>query len=330
MYTLQYPWVLLLILLPYVFYYIVKPFYGTNMSGILVPFYDHVKSNIKHKQISLKGFDWWWFLVWIFIVIAIARPVIFSNPIVSYVNSRDIILALDTSDSMSLKDMKIGSSFATRLQVVKKTAKDFVISRTNDRIGLILFGSYAYLQTPITMDKDTLKYMIDDASIGIAGQLTSIGDTIGLAVKKLRSSESKSKVLILLTDGVSNHDSIAPLKAAEIAKEYNIKIYTIGLGSDSYMISNGFLGSTEINPSKDLDETTLKKISEMTGGVFFRTKNTNNLKDVYEEINKMEPTEVAGEIIKPYTDLFYIPLCISFIISIMMFIFTIIRRRIND
>ena len=153
--------------------------------------------------------------------------------------------------------------------------QDFINRRVGDRVGLILFGTQAYLQTPITFDRKTVQTLLDEAVIGLAGDNTAIGDAIGLAVKRLKNQPANSRVLILLTDGANTAGEVSPLKAAELAAANQLKIYTIGVGADE-MIVRTFFGSRKVNPSRDLDENTLVKVAESTGGRYFRARNSDD------------------------------------------------------
>lgn len=198
---------------------------------------------------------------------------------------------------------------------------------------LILFGRQAYLQTPLTFDRNTVNILLNEAAIGLAGQETAIGDAIGLAIKRLvdldnhnlntaENNDTQSRVLILLTDGANTAGEITPIKAAELAATNNLKIYTIGIGADE-MIRRSFFGSQRINPSADLDEKTLKAIADETGGRYFRARDTNELKKIYSLLNELEPTEKESRNFKPITALFYWPLSIAVIIAFIISLFEI-------
>ena len=194
----------------------------------------------------------------------------------------------------------------------------FIEQRKTDRLGLILFGSQAYLQTPLTFDHQTLQQLLKEAQIGIAGPRTAIGDAIGLALKRLKDRPSDSKVLILLTDGANTAGEISPVQAAELAAQKGLRIYTVGVGADEMVLPGIFgsrFGRRAINPSADLDETTLKEIAEITGGQYFRAKNTDELRRIYELLDELEPAEADPEVFRPINSLFYWPLGLVFVIS---------------
>ena len=209
------------------------------------------------------------------------------------------MLALDLSGSMELTDMMLHGRPVSRLMVVKEAAKQFVEDRKGDHIGLILFGTQAYLQTPLTYDRHSVLARIEDASVGLAGKTTSIGDAVGLAVKRLESVPKQGRVIILLTDGANNSGILTPLKAAEIAKDEGIKIYTIGLGAESdpnAITPDNFL---TMNASADLDEDTLKEMAKMTDGQYFRATDPDSLKAIYKKINELERTKQEQASVRP-------------------------------
>jgi Ca-activated chloride channel family protein len=186
-------------------------------------------------------------------------------------------------------------------------AGDFINRRAGDRLGLILFGTQAYLQTPLTFDRKTVMTLLDESAIGLAGDNTAIGDAIGLAVKRLKNQQVNSRVLILLTDGANTAGEVSPLKAAELAAENQLKIYTIGIGADE-MLVRSFFGAQKVNPSQDLDEKTLTAIAEKTGGVYFRARNTDELNKIYQLLDQLEPVEKDKQYFRPRSELYYWPL----------------------
>jgi len=207
------------------------------------------------------------------------------------------------------------------LSVVKQVVGDFVVRRESDRLGLVLFGSQAYLQAPLTFDRSTVNTLLQEAQLGFAGEKTAIGDAIGLAVKRLRLRPESSRVLILLTDGANTSGEVSPLKAAELAKQEHIKIYTVGVGASEMTVPGLFgsnFGARRINPSVDLDETTLKTIAESTGGRYFRARNPEELNNIYAILDTLEPVEQNDEVFRPVRSLFYWPLALAFISSLLL------------
>src|SRR5690606_24620840 len=186
---------------------------------------------------------------------------------------------------------------------------DFITRRVGDRVGLILFGREAYLQTPLTFDRETVRTLLDEAVIGLAGKETAIGDAIGLAIRTLEDAgvDEGRRVLILLTDGANTAGAVDPMKAAELAAQRDVVIYTVGIGADALMVRSLF-GLRQINPSADLDEKTLTTIAEMTGGRYFRARDTAEFAEIYRILDELEPAESEAEGYRPVTELFYWPL----------------------
>ncbi len=320
MFKLQYPWALLIVFLP-LLVMLLKRQDLMQLKALKVPHFKDIQAlgNSYITQTSSIVAKIIAFIIWVLLSVALACPLWVDEPIELPRKGRDILLAIDISGSMETPDMFVNKNAVDRLSVVKEVATKFVDQRSGDRLGLILFGSKAYLQTPLTFDRKTVKHMIDDATIKLAGPLTAIGDAIGLAVKRLRNIESESKVLVLLTDGANNAGAVNPIKAAKMAKDFEIKIYTIGLGADELKVP-GFFGPQLVNPSQDLDEKTLKEISEITEGVFFRAKDTSGLEEVYQTIDKLEPNEKESGVYRPRYELFHWPLGIAIILSFLLLV----------
>lgn len=252
-------------------------------------------------------------LAWLLLVLAAARPQQVGPTVHMPVLGRNIMLAVDLSGSMQTPDMRSGDSAVTRLAAVKQVAGNFIRRRAGDRLGLILFGDQAYLQTPLTLDRSTALTMLNEAQIGLAGQQTAIGDAIGLAIKRLRDEPAGNRVLILLTDGANNSGSVAPLKAADLAAQYGVRIYTIGVGSDPAETVDPF-GMVQANDS-DLDEGTLKAIAQKTGGRYFRASDVASLKQIYGLIDKIEPMAKDQQSWRPVEELYLWPLAAALALS---------------
>ena len=253
-------------------------------------------------------------LCWIALVLALSRPQWIGEPIQLPSNGRDLLLAVDISGSMGTVDMVLNRQKVTRLEIVKQVIGDFVERRKGDRLGLILFGTEAYLQTPLTFDRKTVKSLLEETPLGIAGSKTAIGDAIGLAVKRLHERPADSRVVILLTDGRNNAGEIEPVKAAQIAAKEGVKIYTIGFGADELVIQ-GMLFNRTINPSSELDEKVLTLIAETTGGIYQRARDSSELSDIYEALDELEPIEQDTETYRPIKSLFYWPLAFALLAS---------------
>ncbi|MEC7938855.1 MAG: VWA domain-containing protein [Pseudomonadota bacterium] len=256
-------------------------------------------------------------IAWLSLVTAIARPVNIGDPVALPTTGRDILLAVDISGSMEREDMIINGRQVNRLYAVKSVVSEFVNTREGDRLGLILFGERAYLQTPLTFDTKTLQDLLIEAQIGFAGNGTAIGDAIGLSVKKLKERPDSNRVLILLTDGSNTAGVLSPSEASDIAKKAKVKIYTIGIG-DGRQRNQGLFGQTLVNQNNDLDERTLTAIADLTGGKYFRARDPRELRSIYDQLNKLEPIDQDEELLRPITSLFHWPLALFLTCSLLI------------
>lgn len=256
-------------------------------------------------------------IAWLSLVTAIARPVNIGDPVALPTTGRDILLAVDISGSMEREDMIINGRQVNRLYAVKSVVGEFVNTREGDRLGLILFGERAYLQTPLTFDTKTLQDLLIEAQIGFAGNGTAIGDAIGLSVKKLKERPDSNRVLILLTDGSNTAGVLSPSEASDIAKKAKVKIYTIGIG-DGRQRNQSLFGQTLVNQNNDLDERTLTAIADLTGGKYFRARDPRELRSIYDQLNKLEPIDQDEELLRPITSLFHWPLALFLTCSLLI------------
>ncbi len=249
-------------------------------------------------------------LAWLLMLVAGSRPQWTGEPIALPASGRDLMLAVDISGSMGTEDMQLGGDYVDRLTVVKQVVSDFIEARGGDRVGLILFGTNAYLQAPLTFDLTTVMQLLREAPVGIAGGKTAIGDAIGLGVKRLRQRPEGDRVIILLTDGANNVGEVAPVKASELAADIGVRIYTIGVGATEMRMPSlfGRFGSRIVNPSAELDEDTLTQVAENTGARYFRAENTQQLAEIYALIDELEPVEQEAETFRPVQALFMWPL----------------------
>lgn len=312
MFDLAWPWALLLLPLPLAVYYGLPATTPYHSQALRLPFFHVIATKPSSQVASAKGHPIGLWLIWCLLIFAVSGPRWVGEPQPVQQEGRNIMLALDLSGSMQLADILVNNTPRTRLFVVKQAARQFIEKRLGDRIGLILFGTQAYLQTPLTFDRKTVLHMLNDATVGLAGQTTSIGDAIALAVKRLRKTPPKSRVLILLTDGVNNSGNIEPIQAATIAKNDHIKIYTIGLGASQMVVPSAF-GPQLYNPSQDLDEASLKEIAALTGGQYFRAHDLDQLNAIYNTINALEPVKSANHVYRPIKEYYYIPLLMAFL-----------------
>lgn len=330
---LTFEWLPLLLLLPLPL--LVKYFWpkAKRLGGgaLRVPFFDNINEiSREHKLIQKKREKKWlprW--IWFFLVIAAAHPMWRDKPIPLTTKGRDIMFAVDLSDSMHQTDLTWKGEAVDRLTVIKNVLSDFIDHRAGDRMGLILFGTNAYLQVPLTFDKDTTKKLLDEAQIGMAGPTTAIGDAVGLAIKRLRDRPENSRILILLTDGANTSGEVDPLQAAQLAQQEHLKIYTIGVGAEEIVFKGLLFGTRRMNPSSDLDEATLTKIAKMTGGLYFRAKNTESMQEIYQEIDKLEPVNADEQMFIPQISLYEYPLAFSFLLSVYWATQLVWRSRIT-
>lgn len=315
MFELTLPWILTLLPLPLLLWYILPKAENKLSVALKIPFFNDlttVAAKEKHcsnnpAKISL------FFLIWTLLLLALANPRWVGDPISLSRKGHHIMMALDLSPSMAVEDMPLNGHFVSRLDVVKRAAKEFVQHRVNDKVGLILFGERAYLQTPFTFDTQSILERIDDASAGLAGKSTSLGDALGLAIKHLQHVPEQGRVMILLTDGANNSGALSPLKAAELAYQDKIKIYTIGLGANAN--SNDFNGMfLSMNAAADLDEGTLKLIAAKTKGRYFRATDLRSLQSIYQAINAMETVTQSAATIQPKQDYYPWPLSLAWIL----------------
>jgi Ca-activated chloride channel family protein len=267
-------------------------------------------------------------LAWVLLVCAAARPQFVGAPVSLPVTGRDLLLAVDISGSMATEDMQLGQQVTDRLTAVKAVAGNFIDHRKGDRLGLILFGDQAYLQTPLTFDRETVRTLLNEAAIGLAGKSTAIGDAIGLAVKRLRERPAENRVLILLTDGANTSGSVDPLKAAELAAREGVRIYTIGVGADE-MLVRGFFGTQRV-ASTELDEATLSAIAQKTGGQYFRARDIEGLQKIYALLDKLEPVSQDEQTFRPVHELYPWPLSGALLLTALMALgMTGVMRRIE-
>ena len=312
--TLFWSWLLLLLPLPWLFRKFFPAAPGASMQALKVPWFSMMTAPgstwMKQPVLAFAAS-----LVWVFLLLAAARPQWVGEIENFPISGRDLLLAVDISGSMDTQDMVLNGKAVNRLAVVKKVAGEFIQRRKGDRVGLVLFGSRAYLQTPLTFDTLTTSILLDESEIGLAGRETAIGDAIGLAVKRLREDAASERVLILLTDGANTSGEVQPRQAAEFAAREGLKIYTVGVGADE-MVVQDFFGSRMVNPSADLDEDTLKAIAERTGGTYFRARDAEALARIYQQLDEMEPVESDQEAIRPVDELFFLPLSIAFLLAL--------------
>lgn len=317
------PWLLLLLPLPWLVRRFARPA-PERAAALRVPDLERFArleaTGRPGRRRRPRGLVLLWIL-WVALVLAAARPELVGDAVDVPVTGRDLMLAVDISGSMNREDMELDGRTTTRLVVVKHVLSDFVERRRGDRLGLILFGSAAFLQAPLTFDRDTVGTLLQETPLGIAGGKTAIGDAIGLAVKHLRDRPAENRVLILLTDGANNVGEVAPEKAAELAAQAGVRIHTVGVGAERMEAPGWFggaFGTSTMNPSADLDEESLRTIAATTGGRYFRARNRGELEAIYATLDALEPVPAPDEVFRPIRPLFHWPLAVALLASVLL------------
>lgn len=319
-----YPWALLLLLLPLVIRKMFPPVKGMHGDALRVPFLKEV------AQINLRSGSLWYgasekqqkhlnvfllYIVWTLLSLAAARPQWVGEPIRVNNYGRDIMMVTDISTSMLEPDFEYNNQRINRLTAVKLAAENFINQRVNDRIGLILFATRSYLQSPVSFDKQAVLDTLWNADAGMAGNSTAIGDAVGLALKNMRETKGQ-KVMILLTDGENNDGSLSMPEVLKLAQKENVKIYTIGVGSQKQLM-HSFFGVRMVQ-ADGLDEKSLQQLAAETEGHYFRASDTASLQKIYGEIDKMEPSLNEEQYIQESRDLFYYPLAGALVMAILL------------
>jgi len=312
MLSFLYPWLFTLLALPLVVQFLL-PAHRVERAAVRVPFLDRIASITGEKpadgstisqRSKLQTLMAW--ICWIGLVTAMARPQFFEPPISRTVPTRDLLLAIDLSGSMQTEDFKNSDGkIVNRLTAVKQVVDDFLTRRESDRVGLILFGSAAFVQSPFTDDLDVCRELLDEAQVGMAGPKTAIGDAIGLSVNVFDRSEQENRVLILLTDGNDTSSKVPAVDAARIAHDKGIQIHTIAVGDP------------EAVGEEQIDEESLKEISKMTGGTFFRALDRDQLDDIYTQIDAMDTREAETISYRPRRELYIWPLGFVLLLTLL-------------
>ncbi len=319
-----FPWAFLALPLP-LFVWLIAPAHKEREDAIRVPFFEILvklsgekagrgstpnRNNLQRILITSS---------WCLLIIAIARPEHIGDPIDFSRSSRDIMIAVDISGSMETRDFFLEDQTAiSRLDAVKKVLEDFARHRSEDRLGLIVFGDAPYLQAPFTSDHQAWIDLLYDSQIGMAGRRTSIGDAIGLAIRSFKNSKGKNKTMILLTDGNDTSSQVRPVDAARIAAQEEIRIYTVAIGDPASVAEEA------------IDEKTLSEIAERTAAKFYSAKKNTQLEIIHNEIQELEKEEIETAVFYPRKNLFHIPLGLSLLLTLCLhglFIFTTERAK---
>lgn len=311
MFQLEYPWLLLLLPLPLLAWWLLPP-YGERTKAIRVPFFDDLAAatgQTPARGAVILRSNWLRRILapvcWALLVLALAGPQRLEPPIERTESARDLLLAIDLSGSMATPDfLDAQGQRVDRLSAVKGVVDDFIRRRATDRIGLIVFGTNAFPQAPLTLDHVAVRELLDELRVGMAGEQTAIGDAVGVAVKMTASSQQRERVLILLTDGNDTAGRIPAEKAAEIAKANHIVIHTIGIGDPDAKGENR------------VDLAALQRIATATGGRSFRGENGEQLAGIYALLDRVTPSKVKHSVYRPKLKLYYLPLGAALLLMI--------------
>ncbi|WP_417474621.1 vWA domain-containing protein [Luteimonas mephitis] len=313
------PWLLLALPLPWLVRRLLPAARSTS-AALKVPYGARLDAIAGGGGFARGGHaPWWLWLAWLLLCVAAARPQQLGEAVQPPQSGRDLMLAVDLSGSMGEEDMTLGNAVVDRLTAAKAVIADFLDRRVGDRVGLLVFGQKAYALAPLTLDRESVRQQLRDSVVGLAGRETAIGDAIGLAVKRLRAQPAGQRVVILLTDGVSNAGQLEPVKAAELARDNGVRVHTIAFGGEGGEVS--VFGFRLPTPGGDdsMDEATLKRIADITGGRAFRARDTAELAGIYAEINRLEPVQRPGERVQPRLERYPWPLAAALLCALLGF-----------
>ena len=322
MLTIAHPWLLLLIPLPWLIRKLL-PAHHERKQAVRVPFMQRIAQSLNLQPgnelvVSKRPTSQWLMLslAWLCLVAAIARPQWLEEPIIKELPMRDLLVAVDLSGSMEAKDFtdSEGNSI-DRLTAVKQVLDSFLARRDGDRVGLILFGSAAFVQAPFTDDLDVVRELLDEAQIRMLGPRTMLGDAMGLAINQFERSEVDERVLIVLTDGNDTGSLIPPDRAAVIARDNGVVVYTIAIGDPAAV------------GEQALDEKTLKTIATTTGGDYFRANDREELEAIYDNLDEINPRQVETQSYRPLSDFYAWPLAAGILLSLLYIMYMEIRLR---
>lgn len=311
----EWPWLFLLLPLPLLIYWLPSK-KSQQTAALRIPIIIDVKSSHSHTNNNSQKNIIFLSVIWMLLILAVIRPQWLGEAIPVPTQGREMMIAVDLSGSMQIEDMEINNQPVNRLVMLKRVLGQFIQRRVGDRLGLILFADDAYMQTPMTFDRNTVQQMLDESVLGLVGEKTAIGDAIGLAVKRFEGKNESNRVLLLLTDGQNTAGKLKPEQALELAVAKDITIYTIGIGAD-VMLQRSFFGNRKVNPSADLDEKTLTNIAEKTGGKYFRARDAQGMAEIYQLLDQLEPIDQEQQQMQPLTALYYWPLGIAVFISFL-------------
>jgi Ca-activated chloride channel family protein len=322
MLTIAHPWLFLLLPLPWLAHSLL-PAHREHKAAVRVPFLqrlsrltgmepgrDAIAAKRPLSQWLVLGF------AWVLVVTAITRPQWLEEPIVRELPMRDLLVAVDLSGSMEARDFTdSGGNDVDRLTAVKQVLDTFFARRDGDRVGLILFGSAAFVQVPFTDDLDVVRELLDEAQIRMLGPRTMLGDAMGLAINQFERSEVEERVLIVLTDGNDTGSLVPPERAAEIARDNEVVVHTIAIGDPTAI------------GEQALDEKTLENIAATTGGGYFHANDRGELEAIYDHLDEINPRQVETRSYRPLSDMYHWPLAGSMLVSLLYFLFLEARLR---
>lgn len=267
---------------------------------------------------SARGIGMLAALAWVLLCVAAARPQQLGPAIQPPAKGRDLMLALDLSGSMSEPDMELGGGIVTRLEAAKAVLSDFIDRRAGDRLSLLVFGRQAYVLTPFTLDRDSVRDQLNGSEVGLAGQETAIGDAIALSTRRLRAQPSGQRVLVLLTDGVNTAGALDPIKAARIASDEGVRVHAIAFGGAGAGGLSLFGFRLPMPGGEDeIDESVLRAVAQTTGGHFYRARDTRQLAGIYAEIDQLEPIARPGKAVRPRLERYAWPLAAAFAFGLL-------------
>lgn len=321
MFKINYPWVFLLTLLPWVIRAYVKPAHVDQSIALKIPFLSELMlyKQSYHMPMMIKRLTYiLWYFIWLLLLVALANPKWVGAPKAIERMGKDIMLLVDISGSMDIPDMFYRDRVIKRIDAVKFTASRFIEKRVGDRIGLIVYGTQAYVHAPLTFDRQTVLKFLKDVRVGYAGDHTAIGHALALACDRLKAYSNESRIIILLTDGVNTINAINPIEAANIAAKLGIKIYTIGIGGSPHVLSFG----------ADLDESTLRQIASIGNGEYFYGDGIQSLDAIYKTIDKLEPRK-EEEFYIPEKSMYHWPLSIACLLFLLLLLLKLPMHRLK-
>lgn len=318
------PWLLLAIPLP-LLARVLMPARANPQPALRVPWGERLRRVASGGvlEVGSRGFPWMAMLAWCLLCVAAARPQQLGPPIAPPQVGRDMMLAVDLSASMGEEDMELGGRLVDRLTAAKAVLADFLDRRVGDRIGLVVFGDRAFALTPLTLDRDSVRQQLDASVVGLAGRATALGDAIALSTKRLQQQRTEQRVLIVLTDGVNTAGVLEPAKAAQIARDAGVRIHAIAFGGEGGGALSLF-GLRLPAGGDEVDEAGLQKIAQLTGGRFFRARDTEALAGIYAEIDALEPVKRQGQAVRPKIERYPWPLGLALAVGVLALL---LRRR---